>query len=53
MAVIVSVRNCPVPDGTLVSDHVLERKIAELACEELETILAQISPSYSCIIVQF
>lgn len=53
VAVIVPLRNCPVPDGTLVSDHVLEGKIVELACKELEAAVAQESPSNSCIIVQF
>lgn len=41
------------PDGTLVSDPVLEGKIVELACKELEATVAQVSPSNSCIIVQF
>lgn len=53
VAVIVPMRNCPVPEGTLVSDHVLEGKIVELACKELEATVAQVSPSNSCITVQF
>lgn len=36
-------RNSPGPAGALVSDHVLERKTEELAREELEAIVPQLS----------
>lgn len=57
-------RNCLVPGDkdlqrevlgkdTLVSDHVLESRKEELACEELAAIAAQVLLSSNCIIVQF
>ena len=46
-------RNCPGPAGALVSDHVSEGKIEELACEELEVIVTQLSLFSSCNIIQF
>lgn len=41
------------PGGTLVPDHVLEGKIEELVCKDLEAMVAQVLPSCSCITVSF
>lgn len=47
-----SVRDCLVLGGTLVSDSVLEGKTDELAYKELDAVVAQVSASYSCVLVQ-